>query len=332
MNRTRASKAATAPWYDNPANALNSVLPSFIHDYTNQKYWDSVNGETSGFPVTTLRSSNATTIDREGRVAWAPHQMCSRGQTFSSWSIGGDGTIALSGNTAPTGSPSYNITWTTPTPTAGCQLGGQAVVIGATMTASIYLRYVNHEWARFVIYSTNNTSAQNRCWVNLIEKRLYTIASGLPASDTTATIEDVGNGWMRVTVSGIVPWFSTTDGNILIATCDGDNNTTRVGDGAAIEVASCIFEMTGAQTPQSWRPEFNTTGSAVYLPRFEYDHATGAYRGLRIEPQQTNVITNCTATAAGWTTAGTTVTDGTPVWGFNVGVITGGAPANQYAY
>ncbi len=332
MNRTRASKAATAPWYDNPDNALNSVLPSFIHDYTNQKYWDSVNGETSGFPVTTLRSSNATTIDREGRIAWAPHQLCSRGQTITSWSIGGDGTIALSGNTAPTGSPSYNITWTTPTPTAGCQIGGQAVVIGANMTASIYLRYVNHEWARFVIYSTNNTSAQNRCWVNLIEKRLYTIASGAPASDATATIEDVGNGWMRVTVSGIVPWFSATDGNILIATCEGDNNTVRVGNGAAIEVASCIFEMTGAQTPQSWRPEFNTTGSAVYLPRFEYDHVTGEYRGLLIEPQQTNVIGDSTADATGWTTSGATVTDGTPVWGFDTGLITGGAPGSQYAY
>lgn len=332
MNRVRASKAATAPWYDNPANALNSVLPSFIHDYTNQKYWDSVNGETNGFPVATLRSSNATTIDREGRIAWAPHQLCSRGQTFSSWSIGGDGTVTLSGNTAPTGSPSYYATWTTPTPTTGCQLGGQAVVVGANMTASIYLRYVNHEWVRLVIYASSNTSSQNRCWINLREKRLYTIGNGLPASNTVASIQDVGNGWMRVVISGLNPWANTTDGNLLVATCEGDSSSVRVGNGAAIEVASCIFEMTGAQTPQSWRPEFNTTGSAVYLPRFEYDHVTGEYRGLRIEPQQTNVITNCTATAAGWTTAGTTVTDGTPVWGFNVGVITGGTPTSQYAY
>jgi hypothetical protein len=90
--------------------------------------------------------------------------------------------------------------------------------------------------------------------------------------------------------------------------------------------------MTGAQTPQSWRPEFNTTGSAVYLPRFEYDHVTGAYRGLRIEPQQTNVITDSTADATGWTTSATTVTDGTPVWGFDTAVITGGTPTSQYAY
>lgn len=332
MNRTRASKANVTPWYDNPANALNSVLPSFIHDYTNQKYWDSVNGETSGFPVATLRSSNATTIDREGRLSWAPHQLCSRGQTISSWSIGGDGTIALSGNTAPTGSPSYNITWTTPTPTAGCQIGGQAVVAGANMTASIYLRYVNHEWVRLVIYASSNTSSQNRCWINLREKRLYTIGNGLPASNTAVSVQDVGNGWVRVVMSGLNPWANTTDGNLLVATCDADGSATRVGNGATIEVASCIFEMTGAQTPQTWRPEFNTSGSAVYLPRFEYDNITGAYRGLRIEPQQTNVITNCTATAAGWTTAGTTVTDGTPVWGFNVGVITGGAPGSQYAY
>ena len=332
MLKSKISTSRRVSWYNDVSVALNRVLPSFYHDYTNQRYWDSVNGETSGFPVTTLRSSNATTIDREGRVAWAPHQMCSRGQTFSSWSIGGDGTVTLSGNTAPTGSPSYYATWTTPTPTTGCQLGGQAVVVGANMTASIYLRYVNHEWARFVMYSGSNASSQNRCWINLREKRLYTIGNGLPASNTAVSVQDVGNGWVRVVMSGLNPWSATTDGNLLFATCDADGSATRVGNGATIEVASCIFEMTGVQTPQSWRPEFNTTGSAVYLPRFEYDHTTGEYRGLRIEPQQTNVITNCTATAAGWTTAGTTVTDGTPVWGFNVGVITGGTPTSRYAY
>ena len=325
MNRLRASVANITPWYRAEGYALNRVMPTFIHDYTNQRYWNTTDGETA-FPIATLRTTNATTIDRSGRLAWAPHQLCSRGQTLSSWSIGSDGTIALSGNYAPTGSPSYNLTWTTASPTAGAQLGSQAVIVGAYMSMSVYLRYVNHEWARVVIYSTTTTSSQNRCWVNLRTKTLGTISSGVPASNTTASIQDVGNGWVRVTVTGLNPWANTTDGNVLVATTDGDGSTVRVGNGATIEAASCIFEMTGAQTPQDWRPEFNTSGSAVYLPRFEYNHVTGEARGLRIEPAQTNLVTVSSGTAAAmFVASGTTATDAAQVWGFSTALVTGGS-------
>lgn len=329
MNRLRASVANITPWYRAEGYALNRVMPTFIHDYTNQRYWNTTDGETA-FPIATLRTTNATMIDRQGRLSWAPHQLCSRGQTLSSWSIGSDGTISLSGNYAPTGAPSYYAQWTTSSPTAGVQLGGQAVVVGAYMSASIYLRYVNHEWARLVFYSSFNTSSQNRCWVNLRTKTLGTVSSGVPASNTTASIQDVGNGWVRVTVTGLNQWNSTTDGNVLFATTTGDGSTTRVGDGATIEAASCIFEMTGAQTPQDWRPEFNTSGSAVYLPRFEYNHVTGEARGLRIEPSQTNLVPTSSGTgAAMFNGVGSSVSDGAPTWSFGTAVITGGTSGTQ---
>ncbi len=325
MNRLRASVANITPWYNNQDLALNNVLPSFIHDYAAQRYWNTTDGET-GFPLSTLRTSNATTIDQQGRLAWAPHQLCTRGETITSWSIGGDGTIGLSGNYAPSGSPAYYMTWTTPTPTAGCQIGTQPVVVGAYMSASIYLRYVNTEWARVVIYSTSNTSSQNRCWVNLRTKTIGTVASGSPASNTTASIQDVGGGWVRVTVNGLNPWANTTDGNVLVATAASDNSATRVGDGATVEVASCILEMTGAQTPQDWRPEFKTSGSAKYLPRFEYNHVTGENRGLRIEPQQTNLVsTSVGPVASMFTSSNVTATDDVLVWGFNTALVTGGS-------
>lgn len=329
--RDRAEGPVTR-WYNNQDLALNNVLPSFIHDYAAQRYWNTTDGET-GFPLSTLRTSNATTIDKQGRLAWAPHQLCGRGQDISAWSIGVDGTITLSGNYAPSGAPAYNVQWTTPTPGAGAALTTQPVVLGAGMSFSVYLRYVNHEWARIVIYSGNNASNQNRCWVNLITKTLGNVENGNAATNTTANIQDVGGGWVRVTVSGGMPWFSTTDGSLLVTSAIDNASGTRAGDGATIEVASAIFEMTGAQTPQDWRPEFNTSGSAKYLPRFEYNHNTGAFRGLRIEPQQTNIIAQSVGGGAFWVASGATVTDGATVWGFPTAVITGnGSGSQQYAY
>ena len=325
MNRLRASVANITPWYNNQDLALNNVLPSFIHDYAAQRYWNTTDGETA-FPVSTLRNSNATTIDKQGRLAWAPHQLCGRGQDISAWSIGVDGTIALSGNYAPSGAPAYNVQWTTPTPGAGAALTTQPVVLGAGMSFSVYLRYVNHEWARIVIYSGNNASNQNRCWVNLITKTLGNVENGNAATNTTATIQDVGGGWVRVTVSGNMPWFSTTDGRLLVTSAIDNVSGTRAGDGATIEVASAIFEMTGAQTPQDWRPEFNTSGSAKYLPRFEYNHVTGENRGLRIETQQTNLVSVSSGTAAAmFVASGTTATDDAQVWGFGTALVTGGS-------
>ncbi len=288
MLRTRTNGGASALWYNDASVALNRVLPTFYHDYVGNRYWDQVNGETS-FPFTSLRTSNALMWDNSGRLVWAPAQMCTRGQDFSNWGTFADGSAALSGNVAPSGSPAYNVSWTTASPTTGCILSSQPAVVGANMAYSIYLRYVNHKWARVVMYSTSNTSNQVRVWVDL-ENRVLGTSSTSGGVLVSASIEKLQNGWMRVTLIGNAAWTSTSDGNLLIATTPSDNSTTRVGNGATIEVGSAILEMYGPQAPQTWRSEFNTTGTAWYGPRFTFDPQTLTARGLWTEPTSSNLM------------------------------------------
>lgn len=300
---------STTPWYADPAYALNSVLPSFIHGYTQNRYYNSTDGST-GFPFTGVRASNATMFDASGNLVWAPHNMCTRGQDLATtWSMGADGSSVLSGNTAPSGAPSYLTTWTTPTPSSGNAVTAQPVVIGADMTLSIYLRYVNNKWARVGIYSNNNAANQVRAWVDLETKTLGTVSAGGTASNARATLTDEGDGWVRLSLSGLNTWFNTGDGGLLFATTDANGSTTRVGNGATIEAASAIFEMTGAQTPQRWTPKFATTGSAVYCERLDTDPTDLSRRGVLVEEQRINSIRNSMMIGAVAGTPGTVPTN-----------------------
>jgi len=227
--------------------------------------------------------------------------------------MGADGTIALSGNTSPVGSPSYLATWTVASPTQGHTISNQPVIVGAINTFSIYMRYVNHQWARVILYSTSATGNQARVWVDLQNKVLGTV-SGSSATNISATITDVGNGWVRVTLSALVTWSSSTDAALSINTAVSDNNTTRVGNGAAIESANALFEPYSVSSPQTWRSEFATTGSAWYGPRFDYNPQNNAARGVLVEESRTNLNPNTLtvsvtggSSADGGTFFGTTV-------------------------
>lgn len=278
------------PWFTDPAYALNSVMPSFIHDYTQNKYWNSSAGA-GNFPFTGTRASNAMQFDSQGRLVWAPHQLCARGQDLSTgWSLSTDGTVTLSGNTAPTGAPSYNITWTAPAPTVGCTLSGQSCLANAPTTVSVYIKKINVTWARISVFSSSSSTNAFRCWVNLDTRTLGIANASGTASLISSNVVDVGNGWVRVTLTGAIPFTSTTDCSLLIASAVGDGDVTRVGNGGQIEAASVILELTSAASPQAWRPEFNTTGAVWYGARFDYDPFTGQALGLLVETTRTNDI------------------------------------------
>ena len=91
-------RTSSTPWYADPAYALNSVLPSFIHDYAIQRYYNSVDGETA-FPLTSVRTSNAMQFDSQGQLVWAPANLLLRSENLSlSWlltdtTLSTDGTL-----------------------------------------------------------------------------------------------------------------------------------------------------------------------------------------------------------------------------------------------
>lgn len=248
--------------------------------------------------VTFSRASNATVFDSAGNLVWAPHNICPRGNTFNvGWSMGSEPAPTVVG-TLPSGRDAWLVTWESLSPTTGCVLINQPSVLGAEYALTIKCKYVNHRWIRLAFYSSVTAANQVRLWFDLQNGILGTVASGGTSSGASAdTPIDLGGGWWQITLRGAIPWGGSLDASLLVATAADNGDTTRVGAGAAILCGEAVFELVGKQTPQTFRDEFATAGSAYYGPRLNYDPATLEPLGLLTEEARTNLSTFGTATA-----------------------------------
>jgi hypothetical protein len=94
-------------WYGDDL-ALNSINPTYVADFLNSRYYNSVSGVTA-FPFTAVRTTNATMFDALGRLVWAPANLLLNSATLNTQSVTvlsgapytlsftGTGTVALSG-------------------------------------------------------------------------------------------------------------------------------------------------------------------------------------------------------------------------------------------
>ena len=133
-----------------------------------------------------------------------------------------------------------------------------------------------------------------------------TVESGTWTS-TSATSTPVGNDWYRVTLTGTTQATTT-----LVRLLVFFDNTSNGTDG----VYAWGAQINEGATALDYNP---TTTQANYLPRFEYNPVSGAFRGLLIEGGATNLLQQSAAvrtspwSIANLTTAGTSITapDGT---------------------
>lgn len=95
-------------------------------------------------------------------------------------------------------------------------------------TASLYLKYGNHDWVKIQFYEADSSN-QARVWVNLTTGALGTSdATGTGVVNLGTTITNVGNGWYRVTISAT---FTNTNIALYITSATTNSGSTRVNNG-----------------------------------------------------------------------------------------------------
>lgn len=263
------------------------------------------------------RASNATQFDSQGRLVWAPHQLGSRGNMASGWTIGAEGVLTVLPGALPSGRDGFNITTSVASPVSLTGIGSQTVVVGAAHVFTVKVRYVNHPWIRIAIYSGSSSVNQVRAWFNMETGVTGTVQnSGTATGASFDTPINCGNGWWQLTIRGTVPFTAITDGALLIAMAVADASTTRPGVGSSFDVGEPLLEVAGPQAPQVFTANHLTAGAVWYGPRFDYNPATLAARGLLVEETRANSVSNSSDLSGGaWTRTDITASQVTGVGG-----------------
>lgn len=284
LTNLKLAGASTPTWYTDPAYALNSVMPSLIHDYTKFKYWNSATGA-SAFPFATTRTTNAMQFDRLGRLIFAQSNLIPN-TNFTSPVFFPNGAVSSVSDSLDPFSSSQNpvrkITVNNGISTVGADAAGGINIAGGQIPVNATTQYTFSFFAKAEevtsIRVRENVTTGSRFTVNLLTG---VTAHEFGTIDYTVSAQDFGNGWWRVATTRTTAVGAT---NMLYTIKSGDT----VGDGVRGFLVSCPqVELTDITSPKPYTP---TTGIAFHAPRFDYDPFTGNLLGLLVEDTRTNLV------------------------------------------
>ena len=248
------------------------------------------------------RTSAATFVNSSGNIASTPQSrnLLTFTQEFSNAAWGkSNATITANSTAAPDGT----MTADTFIPNNGSTDGNfqqivSGVSAGVAYTASYYVKAAGLSSVRFRLTARtagNTFISEMQVDANLSAGTVGAVTAGTFTS-TSASISAVGNGWYRVSITGISP---ATTGIFWTSV-----RYAPAGDGTS------GFFIWGAQLEQaSSATDYTRNFGGLFPPRFDYDPVTLAPRGLLIEEQRTNLLLRSEEfDNAAWTKSAVTAT------------------------
>jgi len=219
------------------------------------------------------RASNGTRVNSAGLVEVCPWNLCTNSEDQTQWTSQNATTVTANSTIAPNGT----LTADTVTPTAvnddhyrGIGLSSQV----GELTAFIYVKPNGYNFFDWGIW--NGSSYLVRATFDLVNLT-YTFTNA-----GTATIESVGNGWLKCGISGSNASLSTIDLYYRVRPTGGAGAFTGNGtSGAFIWGAQLNIGSTA-------KPYFPTT-DRLNVPRLTYQNGGGGCPSLLLEKQSTNL-------------------------------------------
>jgi hypothetical protein len=252
--------------------------------YKEGKLYSVIPSDGSG-DMSVVRATTATRVNSAGLVELVPYNLLGYSQTFGNayWTPEAGNTISSDSTTAPDGT----LTADTFTATSGNEINvhnATPLSLLGTLTYSIYLKNNGTNLIEAYLFNTSNNSFAARGEINFS-------AGTFTASVGTGTIENVGNGWFRVSLTN-----TYTAGTFTTGTYTTSTTGTR-----------SVYAW-GAQLVEGTLPkDYLRTETRLNIPRLDYSN--GTCPSLLVEPQRTNLLTYSSSfDNAGWTTNNATIT------------------------
>ena len=240
------------------------------------------------------RASNGTRINSAGLVEVCPWNLCEYSEDQTQWTSQNATTVTANSTTAPNGT----LTADTVTPTAGNDDHYRGIGLSSQvgeLTAFIYVKPNGYNFFDWGIW--NGSQYIVRATFDLVNLT-YTFTNA-----GTATIESVGNGWLKCGISGTNASLSSIQLYYRIRPTGGTGAFTGDGTsgafiwGAQLNIGSIA------------KPYFPTT-DLLNVPRLTYQNGGGGCPSLLLEKQSTNyALWSQVFTNVVWTTYYGTTTD-----------------------
>jgi hypothetical protein len=218
------------------------------------------------------RASNGTRINSAGLVEVCPWNLVQNSEQYNAgtWtlaylSISTNSGIAPNGTTTadllyPSSSQAYCYASTT----------SISVVAGQIYTQSVYFKSSGFRWG-----IVDNMAGSPGAWFDLLNGVVGNVTSGC-----TASIENIGNGWYRCSVSSVAQ-SGTNYADFRMSDANGGGAVTANGTDGLLAWG---FQLNIGSTA---KPYFPTT-DRLNVPRLTYQNGGGGCPSLLLEKQSTN--------------------------------------------
>lgn len=268
----------------------------------------------STYKPTTSAAYYGLRLDYDSRLTGGPGylveeartNLCLRSQEFdnASWAKT-DTTITANDTAAPDGTITADLLTEGTAGTALVEQTGITIVSNSTNTVSRFFKRGNTDWVRMLLYETAAPSNRITVWANLATGALGTPANGGTGSGATGTIQAVGNGFYRVTLTGAIN-NAATSLSFTTSSASADSSTTKVNNatryewGAQMEAGAFATSYIPTTTASVTRaadiptllsaafPLSQTEGTLVCRGAFYGNHPTNSARLLDLSDGTSN--------------------------------------------
>jgi hypothetical protein len=161
-----------------------------------------------------------------------------------------------------------------------------SATVGSIYTFSVYIKAAERKYAYIGIGGSAFSSVP---YITVdLQTGVTAIGNGFPTSYSAIA---VGNGWWRVQIAGQITTVGTVVPEIRTSVDGIWANRVYTGDGTSgIYIFGAQLSDSASLDTYSYNPVAAPTSTAYYGPRFDYDPATLAPKGLLIEEQRTNLM------------------------------------------